>query len=57
MNLSLSEKMSLLAEKSNQRAKYAAIIINRNKVIGIGYNYVGMFTTHTNQCLLRALQT
>lgn len=55
--MSISEKMSFLAMKSNLRAKYAAIIIHRNKVIGVGYNSVGSYSTLTDQCLLRGLQT
>ena len=38
--MSISEKMSFLDMKSNLKAKYAAIIIHRNKVIGIGYNSI-----------------
>jgi hypothetical protein len=50
--MSISEKLSLIAKKSNQRAKYAAIIIHRNKVIGVGYNHINSYSTQTNQCLL-----
>lgn len=57
MNLSLSEKMTSIALKSNQRAKYAAMIIHRNKVIGIGYNHLISNSTKYTQCLLRSLQT
>jgi deoxycytidylate deaminase len=51
-NMNITEKMLLIANKSNQHAKYAAIIIHRNKVIGIGYNHIDSFSTQTNQCLL-----
>jgi deoxycytidylate deaminase len=54
--MNISEKMSLLAMKSNQREKYAAMIIHRNKVIGVGYNSVSSYSTLTEQCLLRGLQ-
>lgn len=50
--MSLSEKMYLLANKSNLRAKYAAMIIYRNKVIGIGYNNISSYSTQAEQCLL-----
>lgn len=53
----LSEKMTLIAMKSNQKTKYAAIIIHRNKVIGIGYNQLIYNSTSVTQCLLRGLQT
>jgi deoxycytidylate deaminase len=55
--MSISEKLSVIAIKSNQRAKYAAIIIHRNKVIGVGYNHIGSYSTQNEQCLLRGLQT
>ena len=50
--LSISEKLLHIAIKSNQRAKYAAIIIHRNKIIGVGYNHIGSYSTQTEQCLL-----
>ena len=50
--MSINEKMYLLAMKSNIRAKYAAMIIHRNKVIGIGYNNIGSYSTNSTQCLL-----
>ena len=55
--MSLSEKMTSIALKSNLKAKYAAMIIHRNKVIGIGYNYLITNSTSDTQCLLRGLQT
>lgn len=45
--MNISEKMFLLTMKSNQRAKYAAMIIHRNKVIGVGYNCVSSYSTIT----------
>jgi hypothetical protein len=50
--MSVSDKLYLNAIKSNQRAKYAAIIIHRNKVIGIGYNHTDSYSTKSEQCLL-----
>jgi hypothetical protein len=50
--MNITDKLSLIANKSNQHAKYAAIILHRNKVIGIGYNHVDSFSTQLNQCLL-----
>lgn len=47
-----SEKISLLAMKSNLKAKYADMIIHRNKVIGFRYNYVISYLTQAEQCLL-----
>ncbi len=55
--MSINEKMSSIALKSNQRAKYAAIIIYRNKIIGIGYNHLISNSTIHHRCLLRDLQT
>jgi hypothetical protein len=51
-NMTINEKMSLLAMKSNLRAKYAAMIIHRNKVIGIGFNHTDSYSTNSTQCLL-----
>ncbi len=50
--MSISEELLTVAMKSNVKAKYAAMIIHRNKVISVGYNYVGTYTTLSNQCLL-----
>lgn len=52
MSINISEKLYLLANKSNIKAKYAAMIIYRNKVIGIGYNYIDSYSTNSKQCLL-----
>lgn len=50
--MSINEELFTIAMKSNLRAKYAAIIIHRNKVIGVGYNYINSYSTQTDQCLL-----
>jgi hypothetical protein len=50
--MDISNDLMLVAMKSNVKAKYAAVIIYRNKVIGIGYNYINSYTTGINQCLL-----
>jgi deoxycytidylate deaminase len=55
--LNINEQLHLIANKSNQHTKYAAVIIHRNKVIGIGYNHIDSYSTQINQCLLRGLQT
>ena len=52
MNTTITNELLLTAMKSNVRAKYAAVIIYRNKVIGVGYNYINSYTTGINQCLL-----
>lgn len=45
--MNISEKMSLLVMKSNLRAKYVAMIIHRNKVIGVEYNSVSSYSILT----------
>ena len=50
--MDICNDLMLVAMKSNLRAKYAAVIIYRNRVIGIGYNYIHSYTTGVNQCLL-----
>jgi deoxycytidylate deaminase len=50
--MNINDELLSIAMKSDVKAKYAAVIIYRNKVIGIGYNYIGSYTTHYNQCLL-----
>ena len=50
--MSISDKMISIALKSNQKTKYAAIIIHRNKVIGMGYNHLITSSTGVTQCLL-----
>ena len=41
--LNINEQLHLIANKSNQHTKYAAVIIHRNKVIGIGYNHIDSY--------------
>jgi deoxycytidylate deaminase len=55
--MNFSDMLSSIAMKSNQRAKYAALIIHRNKIIGIGYNHLINNNTNITRCLLRNLQT
>ncbi len=55
--MNLSDKLYVLAQKSDQSAKYAAIIVNRNKIIGMGYNHLIVNSTKSKYCLLRGLQT
>ena len=49
--------MSFLEMKSNQRAKYGDTIIHRNKIICVRYNGISTYSTLTEQCLPRGLQT
>lgn len=49
--MNINEKLYLIAMKSNQRAKYAAIIIHRNKIIGIGYNHLISNSSNVSQCI------
>ena len=56
MNMFNSSDMSLqllsIANKSDVKTKYAAIIIHRNKVISYGFNYLTRITSNSTQCLL-----
>lgn len=53
MNQSLLEKLEILASKSPMKDRYGAILIFRNKIIGMGYNnYTGKYRKIYNQCLL-----
>ncbi len=47
--MDINEQLYLIAMKSNQRAKYAAIIIHRNRVVGIGYNYLISNSSNVSQ--------
>lgn len=50
--LELTNKLYNLAIKSNQTSKYAAIIIHRNKIISIGFNYLTRISSLSPSCLL-----
>lgn len=53
MNQDLLEKLETLANKSPMKERYGAILIFRNKIIGMGYNdYRGKYRKIYNQCLL-----
>jgi deoxycytidylate deaminase len=49
--MNINEQLYLMAMKSNQRAKYAAVIIYRNRIIGIGYNYLTSYSSNVTRCL------
>ena len=55
--MDLSNKLYILAQKSDQSSKYAAIIIHRNKIIGFGYNHLIANSSISRYRLLRSLQT
>jgi deoxycytidylate deaminase len=47
--MNINEQLYSIAMKSNQRAKYAAIIIHRNRVVGIGYNFLISNSSNVSQ--------
>lgn len=49
--MNINEQLHMIAMKSNQRAKYAAVIIHRNRIIGIGYNYLTSNSSNVTQYL------
>mgnify|MGYP003332999316 CR=1 FL=1 len=51
--MDLTDQLLSLAQKSDQQAKYAAIIYHRNKIVGLGHNYLIADTTKKKYCLLR----
>ena len=40
------------ASKSTMNKKYGAVLIYRNKVVGVGYNYSLTISTQNQQCIL-----
>jgi deoxycytidylate deaminase len=40
------------ALKSSLKKRYGCIILHRNKIVGIGYNYDKLINTKRRQCLL-----
>ena len=49
--MNINEQLYFMAMKSNQRAKYAAVIIHRNRIIGIGYNHLISNSSNDSQYL------
>lgn len=52
MTSNLTLQLFDLANKSDQSNKYAAIIFHRNKIVGMGYNYLLANTSLAPCCLL-----
>ena len=50
-NMDLNNQLITLAQKSDQILKYAAIIVYRNKIIGMGHNYLTVNSTNTLSCV------
>ena len=48
----ISSQLMTIANKSDVKKKYAAIIIHRNKIISYGFNHHTRITTNCKQCLL-----
>jgi hypothetical protein len=51
-NSDISLQLLSIANKSDVKTKYAAIIVYRNKVISSGFNYLTRITSNSSQCLL-----
>ena len=49
--MDLYTQLLTLAKKSDQTVKYAAIIIYRNKIIGMGHNYLTINSTNSQFCV------
>ena len=49
--MNLNNQLLTLAQKSDQSSKYAAIIVYRNKIIGMGHNYLTVNSTNTPLCI------
>ena len=54
-SLSLHLNLYKEAKKSNVNHKYAAVIFHRNRIVGIGHNFITSVPGKLKECVLCAL--